>query len=209
MKICGIYKITSPSKKVYIGQSIDIFLRFLYYRKLVCKKQTRLYNSLKKYGWEKHKFEILCQCDKAELNNLEKYYISLFQTFNTKYGLNLQDGGSNCMFSEETKKKMSNAKKGIKLSEETRKKMSESGKGKHRIKHSEESKKKMSESLKGRTAWNKGKTSWNKGEELSEEHKRKISESNKGRKGSGNRKGVKLSEETKLKMRKSHKKKKL
>jgi hypothetical protein len=35
MKICGIYKITSPSKKVYIGQSVDIITRCNYYKGLL------------------------------------------------------------------------------------------------------------------------------------------------------------------------------
>ena len=62
-------------------------------------------------------------------------------------------GADNPMFgkipSEETKKKISNAKKGIKLSEETKRKMSEVRKGENNPMfgkiHSEEAKKKMSE----------------------------------------------------------------
>ena len=30
MKISGIYKIISPTNKIYIGQSIDVYLRFKY-----------------------------------------------------------------------------------------------------------------------------------------------------------------------------------
>lgn len=59
----GIYKITSPTKKVYIGQSVNIERRFLVYKKLNCKKQPRLYDSFRKYGVDKHKFEILCECE--------------------------------------------------------------------------------------------------------------------------------------------------
>ena len=114
MKICGIYQITSPSKRIYIGQSIDIIHRFIDYKHLNanCKSQTLLYRSLKKYGTGKHKFEILCLCDKTELNNLEKYYIELFNTFNSVYGLNLKAGGSHGGLSDITKKKMSDKKKG-------------------------------------------------------------------------------------------------
>ena len=89
----GIYKITSPSKKIYIGQSIDIEYRKTDYSKLKCKRQPKLYCSLKKYGWEKHKFEIIHECLTGQLNELEKYYIDLFQTFNSKHGMNLRDGG--------------------------------------------------------------------------------------------------------------------
>ena len=48
----GIYKITSPTNKIYIGQSTNIENRWNdYYKMIRCKRQTRLYNSLKKYGF--------------------------------------------------------------------------------------------------------------------------------------------------------------
>ncbi len=113
MKICGIYKITSPSKSIYIGQSIDITFRWYKYKKNHCKTQNKLNNSFKKYGAENHLFEIVCQCDRSELNNLEVYYIELFQTFNSKHGLNLRSGGEGKgNMSEETKKKISEIQKG-------------------------------------------------------------------------------------------------
>ena len=53
----GIYKITSPTKKIYIGQSINIEYRIESYKKLIrCKKQIKLYNSLKKYLPLKNKY---------------------------------------------------------------------------------------------------------------------------------------------------------
>lgn len=55
----GIYKITSPSGKIYIGQSTNIEKRISRYKTLSCKKQVKLYNSLKKYGWDLHLFEII------------------------------------------------------------------------------------------------------------------------------------------------------
>jgi len=106
-KICGIYKITSPLKKVYIGQSIDIKNRWWKYKHLKCENQSHLYNSLKKYGTNRHRFEIIHQCDKSELNELEKYYIELFQCFDNEYGLNLKAGGEGGgICSEETKEKL-------------------------------------------------------------------------------------------------------
>lgn len=100
--------------------------------------------------------------------------------------------------SEDTRKKMSESKKGDNNpfygkhhSEETRIKMSESQKGKH---HSEEIRRKISESMKGKThsedtrrkisEANKDQVPWNKGKHgmhLSEETKRKLSESHKGK----------------------------
>lgn len=71
---------------------------------------------------------------------------------------------------EETRKKISEANKGRIFSEETRKKISESNKGKA---YSEESRRKISEANKGRIPWNKGK-------QLSEEARKKMSEAKKG-----------------------------
>ncbi len=94
LKTCGIYKITSPKKSVYIGQSINIESRFTAYRRLNCNRQPKLEGSFKKYGIDKHKFEIIHECKQEELNDLEKYYVDLYQCFNSKYGLNLKDGGN-------------------------------------------------------------------------------------------------------------------
>jgi len=96
--------------------------------------------------------------------------------------------------SEETKQKMSEARKGEKhpmygkhLSEETKRKISEAHKGKI---ISDETKAKMSASLKGRTSWNKGK-------HLSEETRRKISENQKGKHILTEEQRNKISERTK------------
>lgn len=132
MKICGIYKITSPTNKIYIGQSIDIIKRWQKYYNLNCKQQCKIYASLLKYGPNKHNFEIICQCDRSELNNLEKYYIDLYKCFNTDNGLNLLDGGNLNKFSDETRKKMSLSKIGKTriISKEHREKLSKAKKGK-------------------------------------------------------------------------------
>lgn len=55
----GIYKIVSPSGKVYVGQSVDINTRFSKYRSLYCPGQRRLCASFKKYGVLSHAFEII------------------------------------------------------------------------------------------------------------------------------------------------------
>ena len=180
-KIIGIYKITNPKWKVYIGQSTDIAKRFRYYRNLHCFSQKKLFNSLKKYGYINHVFEIVEECLVDELNEKEIYYINLFQSFNTRKGLNLQGGGSNGIKSDETKERMSIAKKGRIVSEEAREKLRQANLGKT---ISPEYRRKLSEANKGKTH--------------TEETKRKISESKKGK--ISNRKGVKLSDETKLKM---------
>lgn len=179
-KICGIYKITNPNGHIYIGQSINIIRRFNEYKKNHgCGRHTRLFNSLKKHGFDKHKIEILERCLPEELNNKEIYYIKINNSFNTDIGMNLHSGGNNHIISEETRVKLklshlgqkswnkgltkendirlkkqgerhSIKMKGRKASDETKKKMSESRKGK---KHSEETRKKLSERKIGNKAW--------------------------------------------------------
>jgi len=112
-KICGIYKITSPSGGIYIGQSIDVIDRKRKYASIRCCDQPRLYNSLKKYGWNDHIFDIICECSESELDELEKYYIKEYKTFNTERGMNLTDGGGHFRHSEETRQKISKSRMGI------------------------------------------------------------------------------------------------
>ena len=87
-KMTGIYKITNPKGKVYIGKSINIKKRFYQYKKSLGKGQTILNRSFLKYGIEKHTFEIVCLCDYEELNNLERYYQLLFSCIGEN-GLNI------------------------------------------------------------------------------------------------------------------------
>lgn len=180
----GIYKITSPTKKVYIGQSINIKRRFVIYKGLHCKSQTILYRSFLKHGVKNHLFEILEQCEIHELNDKERYYQDLYSVLNGK-GLNCKLTNSsdrNGKHSEETKIKIGIANKGRIYSSEIRKQMSLRNIGK---KLSKEHVEKISLA--------------NKGKKISEEHRLKLVYFNTGKK---------YSEETKIKMSESEKGKK-
>jgi group I intron endonuclease len=79
MKIIGIYKITSPTNRIYIGQSTDVLNRTKYYTNPNgCKEQHKLYNSIKKYGWDAHTFEIIEECETTQLNERERYWQDFF-----------------------------------------------------------------------------------------------------------------------------------
>lgn len=91
--ISGIYKITSPIGKIYIGMSCDIDKRFSFYQKLNCKSQRLLYESFMKYGVSNHKFEVIEECDISDLSEKEKYYIKSYNSFNRENGLNMTIGG--------------------------------------------------------------------------------------------------------------------
>jgi hypothetical protein len=83
-----------------------------------------------KYGWSAHKFEIIHECEKAELNDLEKSYIKQFNTFNTEYGLNLTNGGEGANVSMNTRLKISKSKIGIKRPASVGKNLSKLKRGK-------------------------------------------------------------------------------
>jgi group I intron endonuclease len=104
----GIYKITSPSGKIYIGQSVNVLKRISDYKKNKnVDQQPKLYNSFLKYGTEKHIFEKLCECEENELNDKERYYQDFYNVI--KNGLNCRLTKSkdrSGFFSEETKNKM-------------------------------------------------------------------------------------------------------
>jgi hypothetical protein len=101
----GIYKITSPTGKMYIGQSTNIENRKYYYTSIKCDKQHKLYNSLQKYGWEQHTFEILEECTLEQLNEKEIYWGLKYDVLGEN-GLNLRLGDANGLCSEETKQKI-------------------------------------------------------------------------------------------------------
>ena len=111
----GIYKITSPSGRVYIGQSINLLRRETSYSKLQdCKHQTRLYNSLVKYGFTTHIFEVIEQCTTEQLNERERHWQDFYDVL-SENGLNCKltkTGDRSGHFSEESKQKNSNTNKG-------------------------------------------------------------------------------------------------
>ena len=114
-KICGIYKITSPSGKVYIGESVDINKRFKNYNNLRCKSQTILYRSFLKYTPENHIFEIIEECLEESLKCRERYWQDFYDVINPAKGLNCKltsCGDKKLVHSEETRKKISDANKG-------------------------------------------------------------------------------------------------
>ena len=57
--ISGIYKLTSPSGKCYIGQSKNIYQRFRDHKRANKHKHCKLYVAIKKYGYENFKKEII------------------------------------------------------------------------------------------------------------------------------------------------------
>ena len=194
----GIYKITNlVNGKVYIGASKNIEKRWGAHR----NGHSDLAKEFQTFGLENFKFEILLECPEDMLCQWERDMICLYDAddpekgYNCKndrpYSLKRTEALKGRKLSEETKRKISEAKKGrvawnkgLKniYSEEMRRKMSESHKG---HKHTEESKRKMRERIVSEETRRKiskafkGRTAWNKGIPQSDETKRKKSETMK------------------------------
>ena len=113
----GIYKITNPSNKVYIGQSTNIKERFRKYSKLSNKRQIKLYNSFQKYGIDNHQFEIIEECGEDMLDEREIYWGNHYDVLGDT-GLNLRLGNGRGSCSENTKNKISDSLKGQRKSKE-------------------------------------------------------------------------------------------
>jgi len=112
----GIYKITSPNNKIYIGQSVNLKERLRKYKKLNCKRQIKLYNSFLKYGFKNHIFEIVEECSEELLNEREIYWGEFYNVL--EEGLNLRLGDSRGSMNKETKQKISKSLLGKKKTKE-------------------------------------------------------------------------------------------
>lgn len=109
-----VYKITSPSKKIYVGSTSNLKLRIKKYRTADCKPQTKLYNSLKKYGFNNHKFEIITECNMDIMFKLESYYGQLYNSIGEN-GLNLRLPSMDDKFTpmdKDVKRRISESQKG-------------------------------------------------------------------------------------------------
>ena len=93
--VTGIYKITNIiTGECYIGQAADIASRWSEHAKCGLGIDTpagnKLYKAMQEYGLQSFSWELLEKCDRAELNEKERYYISLYDSVN--YGYNILKG---------------------------------------------------------------------------------------------------------------------
>ena len=126
-QICGIYCIESMiDNKKYIGQSVDINQRFRAHKSNL--RRNKHSNSHLQGAWNLYKednfiFYVVEECDRDELDDKERYYISLYNLMDDNFGYNFESGGSESKnLSDATKNKMSLLKQN--LSEEVRGNMS-------------------------------------------------------------------------------------
>ena len=134
----GIYKITNPEGKIYIGCTSDLERRIKDYERGNIRTQPLILESWRKHGWDSHIFEILEYTEDLILK--EKYYIKKYDSYYK--GLNGNKGGNGVKkHTLNTRLKMGIAgkknkgkraishRKGKKLSEEHRLNISKGKKG--------------------------------------------------------------------------------
>lgn len=138
-----VYKYTSPSGKVYIGQtSNEKRRRSEFFRINQSYGGSKMDNARKKYGVENFLYEVLFREEFDDLgvmaktlNEKEMYYIKLFDSF--KSGYNMNEGGAGNVGFE-----MPNDSR-LKISENTKHTIKEKGHPMKGRKHTEESINKM------------------------------------------------------------------
>lgn len=131
----GIYKITClANNKVYIGQSTKVNKRLSSHFASLRRgahHNEHLQKAYNKYGEDNFVIEVLAECSKSELDNLEKQFIAAYKSTNHKYGFNMMDGGQGDErhFTPYVKLKMSNSLRGRKFTDEHKRRISEGNKG--------------------------------------------------------------------------------
>jgi group I intron endonuclease len=96
MKTAIVYKYTSPSGKVYIGQTINELARRAKHKRESTYRNTKFYTAIRKYGFDNFQYEILysevLNDNNKEyilnlLNDKEEYYITLYNSVEKGYNI--------------------------------------------------------------------------------------------------------------------------
>ena len=116
----GIYAIMNVANlKVYVGQSIDIRRRWtehLSTLKLDKHFNKHLQGSYIKYGKESFIFTLIEECEQKFLDDRETFWINQFNSTDNRYGYNIIKVPVTVKQTDETRRKISESRKGMKFS---------------------------------------------------------------------------------------------
>jgi group I intron endonuclease len=179
--VAHLYRITNTmTGEYYVGKHRGV-TQETRFGQLYWGSGTRIKNQVQKYGTENFTYNILCIGETDYIFELESKVVTKELLQEDKLCLNIVTGGreppskKGFVFTEESLNKLKGRtpwNKGKTFSDDTKRKMSQAALGR---KHSEETK----EKFKNRIVWNAGKKGL---QNHTEEHKQKMSEKLKGNK---------------------------
>lgn len=207
--VCAVYKITNEQNgKVYIGGSSNVRDRRQQHNwefEHGSHHVTEMQKDYNNYP-DSFRFDVIEYCSAEDLVELERKYIAEYDAMNPAHGYNRESGGNKdktisdetkkiwsdhrkgegaAMYgkhhTEETKRKLSEARKGYRLPEASIRQMAETKRGSH---HTLETRMKMSRTRKGKKLSPEHCASMSKARKgivFSEEWKQHISEGRKGK----------------------------
>lgn len=125
-----VYKHIAPNGKIYIGQTGQKNPKKRWQRGEGYKPNAHFYSAIQKYGWDNFEHVIVATgLTKKEADWLEKYLIAYYETTDRTKGYNNTKGGDGSFeMTDDVKRRMSEAKLGVKKSDEHRKHLSEAHK---------------------------------------------------------------------------------
>lgn len=94
----GIYKITNPIGEVYIGQSTNIYQRFLSHKRALF--QLKLKDSYSLHGFDNHSFKVIYLCDKESLSLYEAFFIDRYDSINDGLNTHMPNVDISCVDKE-------------------------------------------------------------------------------------------------------------
>lgn len=135
---------------MYIGQTIKSLScrRYGHYKTYLSGYHTKLYDAMRKYGWENFEFSPICSCLNIDiLNKLETFFIKYYNTIENGYNM-CEGGDSNPMYDISIKEKHKNKMHSLEVRNKISIGMKESIKNRGGV--SIETRKKLSEAAKNR-----------------------------------------------------------
>lgn len=127
-RVSGIYQIKNTlNGKIYIGSSKNMNARIRGHRVKLRKNKhcnSHLQSAWNKYGEKSFIYSVIEICQEEVLIKKEQFYVDKLEVINPKIGYNKASDirrTAGYKWTDESRKKLSNSKKGIKMHENTRK----------------------------------------------------------------------------------------
>lgn len=160
--------------KIYIGKTIhDLeYRKRSHFEDASANRGYYFHRALCKYGVENFDWQVIDEAaTEQELNEKEKYWIQFYKSFDPQFGYNLTMGGDGGLVVAAVREKIRKSHIGVSFTNDRKKKMSDALKGRE---ITAEWRERISNSMKGKQAWNKGIPH-------SDETRQKISAAKKGK----------------------------